>query len=216
MASDSRVAELNRGSEARGRIVVASGNAGKAREIARILVDYEIHSLAEFAPVDFPEECGDYFENARIKAQVAARAIGLPCVADDSGLEVEALGGAPGAYSARYGGPGLDDRGRLEALLDELSGIVPPRRARFFCVAAIALPDGRAAVAEGACEGEILGAPTGEGGFGYDPIFRPDGFDRSMAELDREEKDAISHRGRAFHALEVGIARLIGPSAAKA
>lgn len=193
----------------RARLVVASGNPGKAREIARIFDDFEVHSLAEFPPVDFPEEGGDYFENARTKARVAAAVTGLACVADDSGLEVEALQGAPGAYSARYGGPGLDDRGRLEALLEELSDIPPPRRARFFCVAAIALPDGRNAVAEGMCEGEILMAATGEGGFGYDPIFRPDGFDRSMAELEREEKDEISHRGRAFRALEPDITRLV-------
>ncbi|MAG32120.1 MAG: non-canonical purine NTP pyrophosphatase, RdgB/HAM1 family [Deltaproteobacteria bacterium] len=192
------------------RIVVASQNAGKRREIARILTDVEVLSLADVGPVAFPEEGGDYFENARAKALAAARATGLPCVADDSGLEVEALGGAPGPYSARYGGPGLDDRGRLEALLAALAGVAAPRRARFFCAAACALPDGRCEVAEGICPGEILEVPWGAGGFGYDPIFRPEGFDRAMAELAREEKDALSHRGRAFAVLAPAIADLLG------
>lgn len=183
------------------RVVVASQNPGKAKEIARLLEGFEVHSLAEFEPVEFPEEGGDYEANARAKALAAARALGLPCLADDSGLEVDALGGAPGAYSARYGGPGLDDQGRLEKLLEALDGKPPPRGARFYCVAACGWPDGRSVVAEGACEGVILEAAQGEGGFGYDPIFSPAGFDRSMAELSKEEKDALSHRGRAFRAL---------------
>jgi len=189
------------------RIVVATGNAGKAREIARILVGYEVLSLADLPPVEFPEEGGDYAENARVKALTAARALGLACVADDSGLEVDALGGRPGVYSARYGGPGLDDRGRLERLLEELAGVPTPRRARFRCIAACAWPDGTSEIAEGLCEGVIVEAPRGEGGFGYDPIFVPDGFDRTLAELGREEKDGLSHRGRAFRALEPRIAR---------
>lgn len=187
------------------RIVVASQNPGKAREIGRILTGFEVLSLADFPSVDFPEEGGDYFENARVKALTAAKSIGLACVADDSGLEVQALGGAPGPYSARYGGPGLDDRGRYEALLGELADVPSPRAARFFCVAACAWPDGRSALAEGSCEGMILEAPSGDGGFGYDPIFSPTGFDRAMAELSREEKDGLSHRGRAFRALEAAI-----------
>lgn len=191
------------------RLVVASQNAGKCREIGRILVGFEVLSLSEFSPVEFPEEGGDYFENARIKASVAARATGLACVADDSGLEVDALGGAPGVYSARYGGTGLDDRGRLEALLEELKEIPAPRSARFFCVAAIALPDGRCETAEGICSGEILTASQGQEGFGYDPIFKPVGFDRAMAELERDEKDALSHRGRAFRKLGPVIDRLL-------
>ena len=192
------------------RLVVASGNAGKCREIARILVEFEVVSLADFPPIEFPAEGGDYFENARTKARVAARETGVACVADDSGLEVDALGGAPGAYSARYGGIHLDDRGRLEALLEELKGSPAPRRARFFCAAAVALPDGRCEVAEGSCPGEILLAPRGRAGFGYDPIFRPEGFDRAMAELERDEKDVLSHRGQAFRRLGPSIDRLLG------
>lgn len=187
------------------RIVVASQNPGKAREIGRILTRFEVLSLSDFPSVDFPEEGGDYFENARVKALTAAQAVGLPCVADDSGLEVEALGGAPGPYSARYGGPGLDDQGRYEALLVELANAPAPRAARFFCVAACAWPDGRSVLAEGSCEGVILDSPRGEGGFGYDPIFSPTGFDCAMAELSREQKDGLSHRGRAFGALEAAI-----------
>ena len=191
------------------RLVVASGNVGKCREIGRILVGFEVSSLADFAAVEFPEEGGDYFENARIKARVAARETGMACVADDSGLEVDALGGAPGAYSARYAGVGLDDRGRLEALLEELKAFSAPRHARFFCAAAVALPDGRCETTEGICPGEILMAPRGRGGFGYDPIFQPLGFDRAMAELARDEKDALSHRGRAFRSLRPAIDRLL-------
>ncbi len=184
------------------RIIVASQNPGKAREIARILEDWDVASLADFPPVDFPEEGGDYEENARVKAVTAARALGLPCVADDSGLEVDALDGRPGAYSARYGGSGLDDTGRFTKLLEELADVPGPRRARFYCVAACGWPDGSSVVADGDCPGVILRAAKGEGGFGYDPVFSPDAHaDRSMAELARDEKDAISHRGRALEAL---------------
>jgi len=186
---------------ARTRLVVASGNAGKCREIVKILDSFEVLSLADFPPVDFPEEGGDYFENARIKAATAARVTGLPCVADDSGLEVVALDGAPGAYSARYGGPGLDDSGRVEFLLAALAEFPEPRRARFFCAAACVWPDGQAVTAEGTCEGEILKARQGDGGFGYDPVFRPLSESRAMAELSRAEKDALSHRGSAFRIL---------------
>jgi len=184
-----------------GRVVVASQNPGKVREIARMLPGWEVCSLADFPAVDFPDEGGNYEENARVKALVAARVIGLPCVADDSGLEVDALDGGPGAYSARYGGPGLDDRGRLERLLSELAEVPVPRGARFYCVAACGWPDGECVTADGACDGQILTSAQGDGGFGYDPIFKPEGFDRAMAEITREEKDALSHRGRAFRAL---------------
>ena len=182
-------------------MLVASQNPGKAREIARILVDWDVLSLVDVDPVEFPEEGGDYTENARTKALVAAKATGVPSIADDSGLEVNALGGAPGPYSARYGGAGLDDRGRYEALLDALRDTPTPRSARFYCVAACAWPDGSSVIADGECQGEILMGARGEGGFGYDPVFQPEGFDRAMAEMSREEKDAISHRGRALAAL---------------
>ncbi len=191
------------------KLVVAPGNAHKTRGIARILGRFEVSSLVNHPPVEFPAEGGDYFVNARVKAIVAARAIGTACVADDSGLEVAALGGAPGAYSARYGGAGLDDRGRLEALLTALQSFPTPREARFFCAAAVALPDGRCQVAEGVCEGQILMQAKGDSGFGYDPIFLPEGQVRVMAELADVEKDGLSHRGRAFRALEPAIEELL-------
>lgn len=182
-------------------LVVASQNAGKCREIASILDRFDVRSLAEFDPFSFPEEGGDYLENARVKAAVAAEATGHACVADDSGLEVAALGGEPGPYSARFGGPGLDDAGRVQHLLNALSDAPDPRRARFYCAAACVWPDGRTETAEGICEGRILRATQGKGGFGYDPVFVPEGGDRTLAELSAEEKDALSHRGRAFRAL---------------
>jgi XTP/dITP diphosphohydrolase len=187
------------------RIVLATQNGGKRREFARILDGFEVLSLSDFDPITFPEEGGDYFENARVKARTAAEATGLPAVADDSGLEVAFLEGAPGAYSARFGGPGLDDRGRVAALLERLKEAPAPRQARFFCAAACVWPDGRMEEAEGVCDGEILFEPQGDGGFGYDPIFRAVGESRVMAELAVEEKDAISHRGRAFRTLATRI-----------
>jgi XTP/dITP diphosphohydrolase len=187
--------------DARPKIVMASQNEGKCREFARILDSFRVLSLTEFPPIDFPEEGGDYLENARVKARTAAIATGLPAVADDSGLEVDSLDGAPGPYSARLGGPGLDDRGRVEFLLDLLKDAPAPRRARFFCAAACAWPDGRVEEAHGVCSGEILFEPRGDSGFGYDPVFRPEGERRVMAELSVEEKDALSHRGNAFRAL---------------
>lgn len=183
------------------RIVVATQNPGKAKEIARLLGDFEVGSLADFEPVSFPEEGGDYAENARTKCLVAARAIGLACVADDSGLEVDALEGAPGPYSARFGGPGLDDKGRTAHLLEVLRDAPEPRRARFRCLAACGWPDGTSVIAEGVCEGVILTSPRGDGGFGYDPVFQPEGYAGAMAELSVAEKDALSHRGRALSGL---------------
>jgi XTP/dITP diphosphohydrolase len=187
------------------KIVLASQNAGKCREFARILDSFQVLSLSDFSPLDFPEEGGDYLENARVKARTVATAIGLPAVADDSGLEVDFLDGAPGPYSARLGGPGLDDRGRVDFLLDQLKHAPAPRHARFFCAAVCAWPDGRVEETQGVCPGEILFEPRGEKGFGYDPVFRAEGEGRVMAELGVEEKDALSHRGKAFRALAAKI-----------
>lgn len=188
-------------SSARARFVAATGNAGKLREIARILPDFEILSLAGFAPVAFPDEGDDYATNARVKAQTVARATGLGSLADDSGIEVEALGFRPGPRSARYGGPGLADAERNALLIRELAAHPEPWRARFVCFAACAFPDGRTRVERGECAGRIVALARGGGGFGYDPIFVPDGFARTWAELDQSEKDRLSHRGVAFRAL---------------
>lgn len=191
----------------RRRFVLASGNAGKRREIEAILADDEILSLAAFPDVVLPDEGDDYVENACAKARAVAEATGLASLADDSGLEVDALGGRPGVHSARYGGPGLDDRGRIECLLRELAELPDPRTARFVCIAACVLPDGRTWTARGVCEGRIVREARGERGFGYDPIFVPEGFVRTCAELEPGEKDRISHRGLAFRALAGVLAR---------
>lgn len=181
--------------------MLASGNPGKLREVERILGDDEILSLSAFPGIAFPEEGDDYGANALAKAMTVQGVTGLASLADDSGLEVDALGGRPGVRSARYGGAELDDRGRLECLLRELASHPGPLPARFVCIAACALPDGRRLTARGVCEGEIVRAPRGDRGFGYDPIFVPRGHTRTCAELDRDEKDRISHRGQAFRAL---------------
>jgi XTP/dITP diphosphohydrolase len=145
-----------------------------------------------------PEGESSYADNALAKARAAARAAGLLALADDSGLEVDALGGAPGVRSARYGGPGLDDAGRCRALLAALAGVPESRRtARFRCAVALAEPGGREAVVEGAAEGIILTAPRGRGGFGYDPVFLYPPLGATFAEIPEAEKHAVSHRGRA-------------------
>ena len=187
------------------RILVASGNRKKAAEIAAILAEggdghFEVLTLADVPAAPSPEETGSTFlENARIKARAAAAASGLPALADDSGLCVDALDGAPGVLSARYAEGG--DGARCAKLLLAMRDVPRGRRgARFACAAVFALPDGREIAAEGTCEGEIALAPCGEGGFGYDPVFLlPDG--RTMAELAPGEKAAVSHRGRALRAL---------------
>jgi XTP/dITP diphosphohydrolase len=183
------------------RFVFASGNAGKRRELARILVDCEILSLDGFAGIVFPEEGDDYAVNALRKAETVLAATGIAGLGDDSGIEVDALGGRPGVHSARYGGPGLDDLGRVDRLLRELASFPEPRSARFVCVAACALPDGRRLTTRGVCEGRVVRVAQGSGGFGYDPIFVPNGSVATWAELDQSEKDRISHRGLAFREL---------------
>jgi len=193
------------------RILVASKNRAKASEIAQILTEealnLEVVSLADFSDVDLPPETGATFaENAVLKAKYAAAATGLPTVADDSGLEIDALDGQPGILSARYAGEGATDEDRYRKVLKLLAGTpLNERTARFRCAAAYADPGGTVIVAEGTCEGHIAGEPSGSGGFGYDPIFIPEGNTRTMAELAPREKHAISHRGRALHRL----ARLI-------
>lgn len=183
------------------RFVFATGNAGKRRELARILADCEILSLADHPGIVLPEEGDDYGANALAKAEAVLAATGIASLSDDSGVEVDALGGRPGVHSARYGGPGLDDRGRCARLLDELSATPDPRTARFVCVAACALPDGRRVSVRGECAGTIVREARGDGGFGYDPIFVPLGETETWAELPQDRKDRLSHRGKAFRAL---------------
>ena len=186
------------------RWVIATGNPGKVREIRAILAHapIEVVGLEALPPVDFPAEGSDYAPNAAAKALTAAERTGLPAVADDSGLEVAGLGGAPGALSARYGGPGLDDRGRTAHLLEQMAGMDgAARAARFVCFAAWASPTGELVEAHGECAGSIEREARGQGGFGYDPVFRVADRDVTMAELEESEKNRISHRARAFLAL---------------
>ena len=189
-------------------LVMATSNPGKLREIRELLggMDVALRSLGDLPRVQLPEEGDDYEENARVKARTVAVALGVTALADDSGLEVEALGGAPGPRSARYGGSGLDDAGRIAHLLEELSGIsLDRRRARYVCVVACVDPAGDGLTAVGYCAGRILETPHGVGGFGYDPVFQPAGETLSMAELSQDRKNALSHRARALRTL---VARL--------
>ena len=182
---------------------MASGNAGKIREIARLLegLDVEIVSQSEFGVTDADETGATFAENSLIKALHAAAATGLPAIADDSGLAVDALGGAPGVYSARYSGSDGDDRSNNDKLLAELAG-VDERVAAFICVATYVEPGvSEPLVAEGVWRGEILRAPRGDGGFGYDPLFFVPECGVSSAELTAEQKNARSHRGQALREL---------------
>jgi XTP/dITP diphosphohydrolase len=188
-----------------GRVVLASGNAGKAREIGALLAPagIDIVSQAVFG-IEPAEETGlTFIENALLKARHAAAQSGLPAIADDSGLVVDALGGAPGIHSARYAGDGGDAANNAK-LLEALRSVPPPERsARFVCVAVYLrhAADPLPIVCEGRWEGTIALEPRGAGGFGYDPLFFPAGEERTSAELPPMEKNAASHRGRAFRAL---------------
>ncbi|MDP6978851.1 MAG: RdgB/HAM1 family non-canonical purine NTP pyrophosphatase [Myxococcota bacterium] len=193
--------------------VIATGNPGKRCEIEAILshCDVSVRGLSPDESVAFPDEGTDYRENAIEKARAVAAQLGVIGVADDSGIEVDALDGAPGPLSARYGGEGLDDRGRVDKLLAALAGTEGDARgAKFVCHAALVTPEGETVVAYGECRGVILAAPRGRGGFGYDPVFQPEGFDRSMAEVDTATKHQISHRGRAFRDLEARVRAELG------
>jgi XTP/dITP diphosphohydrolase len=184
--------------------IVATKNSGKLAEMRTLLGDLPLalRGLADLPRIELPPEGDDYAANAVAKARAVARATGLPALGDDSGLEVDALGGRPGVHSARYGGPGRDDAARVALLLHELASVPEAQRsARFVCVVAIVTPDGDSVVASGSCEGRILAAPRGEGGFGYDPVFAAEGRNVSLAELAADEKNRLSHRGRAVAAL---------------
>ncbi len=211
---------------ARPRLVLATMNPHKLVELTRILeagrVEVELTSLADFpgAP-DVPETGATFAENALLKAHAIAEFSGLPAVADDSGLCVDALNGMPGVLSARWSGKHGDDLGNLQLVLGQLADVPDERRgAQFACVAALALPDGREHVTEGIVSGRLIRVPRGENGFGYDPIFVPAAAtlaaaglpvtDQTTAELEPADKDAISHRGKALRGLAPVIAALLG------
>jgi XTP/dITP diphosphohydrolase len=201
-------------------LVLASENPGKLREIRALLggLGAGLRGLEAVPGLVLPEEGDDYAANAAAKALAVARAAGRLALADDSGLEVAGLRGAPGPRSARFGPAGADDAGRTRALLAALAGAHgAARAARFVCVAALATPRGELVTARGECAGRILAAPRGAGGFGYDPVFAPEGEQRSFAELPEAEKSRVSHRGRAFRALLPALRRALAaqpPSAA--
>lgn len=182
-------------------LVLASGNKGKLAEFQRLLegLDVQIHSMKEYPEIgEIVEDGSTFAENALIKARAVCKATGKPAMADDSGLAVDALNGAPGIYSARFAGEQRSDADNNAKVLQLLEGVEDSKRtARFFCVIAIVLPDGREYTAEGTCEGTILHALQGEGGFGYDPLFYVESLDKTFAELTMEEKNHISHRGHA-------------------
>lgn len=185
------------------RVVLATANAGKVRELGAMVRAWgvaRLESLAEHPAVAMPEETGEtYAENAALKARAVAAATGVAALADDSGLEVDALGGAPGVRSARYA---PTDAERIARLLTELERVPSSQRtARFRCAVVLATPSGAATIAEGTCEGRILEAPTGDRGFGYDPIFWSDDLGRPFGVATAEEKAAVSHRARAMQAL---------------
>jgi XTP/dITP diphosphohydrolase len=182
-----------------GRLVIASHNRGKVREIADLLGPFgaEVVSAGDLGLAE-PDETGETFvANAELKARAAALAAGVPALADDSGLAVEALGGAPGIFSARWAGPDRDFARAMAKVVAAL-GEETDRRARFVCALALAWPDGHCEVFEGTVEGEIVWPPRGANGFGYDPIFLPEGGALTFGEMAAEAKHAISHRARAF------------------
>ncbi|MEE4423244.1 RdgB/HAM1 family non-canonical purine NTP pyrophosphatase [Streptomyces bugieae] len=198
------------------RLILATRNAGKIRELHAILdaagLDVELVGADAYPEVPDVKETGVTFaENALLKAHALARATGHPAVADDSGLCVDVLGGAPGILSARWSGKHGDDQANLDLLLAQLADIAEEHRAAHFaCAAALALPDGTERVVEGTLEGTLRHTPSGTGGFGYDPILQPLGEDRTCAELTSDEKNAISHRGKAFRALVPVVRELLG------
>jgi XTP/dITP diphosphohydrolase len=197
------------------KVLLASRNAKKLAELQRILaeaVDIELVGLGDVPPYpEAPETGATFAENALLKAREGVQYTGLPTVADDSGLAVDALNGMPGVFSARWSGKHGDDQANLDLLLAQL-GDVPDERlgAAFVCAAALVLPDSTEHVVEGRLAGSLIRVPRGEGGFGYDPIFTPTGYDRTTAELSPAEKDQISHRGQAFRALAPVIREVLG------
>ncbi len=190
------------------KLLLATRNQGKIVEFCRILDalapgKIELVGLDQFPDLHDVDETGTTFqENALLKAREMSEATGLPAIADDSGLCVDALNGDPGIFSARWAGKHGDDRANLEKVLDQLKDVADKdRTAYFICVAALYLPNGQSHCEEGRFHGTILKSPVGENGFGYDPIFQPEGLSISSAQMSSEEKDAVSHRGKALRAI---------------
>jgi XTP/dITP diphosphohydrolase len=195
-------------------LLVATGNKGKLAEIGRILDGCveRLYSLADFPDIPPVTEDGATFEaNARKKAMTAALATGIPVLADDSGLVVDALGGRPGVFSARFAGEGSSDADNNEMLLRELAGVAGEKRtASFRCAVALCFPDGSCRVFQGELNGVVLDSPRGDGGFGYDPLFLVPDYGKTLAELDMDIKNRISHRGKALKSLSDFLSRQSG------
>jgi len=199
------------------KLVLATRNQGKITEFRRILEalapgEIELVGVDQFPDLVDVDETGSTFEeNSLLKARYTCLATGLPAIADDSGLCVDALNGDPGIYSARWAGEHGNDQANLEKVLDQLKDVPDEKRtAHFMCVASLVLPDGREQVAEGRFEGHILHAPVGENGFGYDPIFQPLGLSISSAQMSAEEKDLVSHRGKSLRSIAPHVIQLLG------
>lgn len=206
------------------RLVLATHNQGKLRELRELLrgqvpgldVDTQVVDAAAVGAPDVVESEVTFEGNALLKAHAVAEATGMIAIADDSGLAVDVLGGAPGIFSARWAGKHGDDEANIDLLLAQLGDIAEEHRgASFICAAALATPDGFHAVELGHLNGTLLHERRGKGGFGYDPILQPEGYDISVAELSSEEKNAISHRGRAFRSLLPQIVKALGDQASK-
>lgn len=198
------------------KLVLATRNQGKIEEFRRILEELAPGQIDLIGVDQFPhlvdvDETGSTFEeNSLLKARYTSEATGLPAIADDSGLCVDALNGDPGIYSARWAGTHGDDRANLEKVLDQLKDVPDEKRTAYFiCVASLVLPDGRQKVAEGRFEGHILHAPVGNNGFGYDPIFQPLGMSISSAQMSAEEKDLVSHRGKSLRSLAPHVIQML-------
>ena len=198
------------------KLVLATRNQGKIIEFRRILDalapgEIELIGVDQFPDLVDVEETGSTFEeNSLLKARYTCQATGLPAIADDSGLCVDALNGDPGVFSARWAGTHGDDRANLEKVLNQMKDVPDEKRtAHFMCVASLVLPDGRQQVAEGRFEGHILHVPVGENGFGYDPIFQPLGLSISSAQMSAEEKDLVSHRGKSLRAIAPHVIQLL-------
>ena len=198
------------------KLVLATRNQGKITEFRRILEELapgqiELIGVDQFPHLVDVEETGSTCEeNSLLKARYTCEATGLPAIADDSGLCVDALNGDPGIYSARWAGVHGDDRANVEKVLQQLADVPDEKRtAHFMCVASLVVPDGRHQVAEGRFEGHILHAPVGENGFGYDPIFQPLGLSISSAQMSAQEKDAMSHRGKSLRAIAPHVIQML-------
>lgn len=198
------------------KLVLATRNSGKVIEFRRILEELapgaiELIGVDEFPDLIDVEETGTTFEeNSLLKARYTSQATGLPAIADDSGLCVDALDGGPGIFSARWAGKHGDDQANLQKVLDQLKEVPDEKRgARFLCVTSLVLPDGRERVAEGRFEGSILREARGTNGFGYDPIFQPEGMAISSAQMSAEDKDLVSHRGKSLRSIAPHVIQLL-------